>query len=89
MMENVIILTHTQIEYDSRIRRQIRTLSKKYNIILCCKKGNGENLKFLPENIKYFFYEEIVSQLGKKFLEVFIDRDPEKIELCKRVEWMP
>lgn len=79
MMENVIILTHTQIEYDSRIRRQIRTLSKKYNIILCCKKGNGENLKFLPENIKYFFYEEIVSQLGKKFLEVFIDRDPEKL----------
>lgn len=78
-MEHVIILTHTQIEYDSRIRRQLRTLSKKYNIILCCKKGNGENLNYLPRNIQYFFYDEIVCQLGKRFLEVFIDRDPVKM----------
>ncbi len=79
-MEYVIILTHTQIEYDSRIRRQLSILSKKYGIILCCKKGSGDNLNFLPPNVQYFFYEEMVCQLGLRLLEVFIDKDPEKLD---------
>lgn len=83
-MEYVIILTHTQIEYDSRIRRQLITLSKKYGIILCCKKGNGDNLKFLPSNIEYFFYEEIVSHLGRRLLEVYIDKDQEKLNFVSQ-----
>ncbi len=76
-MEYVIILTHTQIEFDSRIRRQLSTLSKKYSILLCCKKGSGDNLSFLPPNVQYFFYEEMVCQLGKRLLEVYIDKDPD------------
>ena len=37
-MDDVIVLTDTQIGYDSRMRRQSSTLDEKYKIILCCKK---------------------------------------------------
>lgn len=84
-MEYVIILTHTQIEYDSRIRRQLSTLSKKFGIILCCKKGSGDNLKFLPPNIQYFFFEEMVCHLGKRLLEVYIDKDPEELNYLSQL----
>lgn len=79
-MDTVIVMTHTKIDYDSRIRRQITVLSKYFDIILCSQRGDEERKKGLPENIHYISFEPFSNGIGLKLFKLYLSKDEEKIK---------
>lgn len=84
-MDTVIVMTHTKIDFDSRIRRQITILSKSFDVILCSQLGEEDKKNNLPKNITYLNYEYYVSSVGKKILEIYLNKEEEKIREVERL----
>ena len=76
-MDYVVVLTHTQIRYDSRIRRQITMLSKNFNVILGCQRGSEEGIDELPSNITYLKFDVNTSYIGSALLKTAFSDDRE------------
>lgn len=73
-MDYVIILTHTELDYDSRIRRQILNLSKNYNLIVGCQRGDKDLSDQFP-NVTFVYYDKNISYFGSVLLKAILSRD--------------
>lgn len=75
MKPYILVMTHTKMDYDSRIKRQLRSLYDRYSILLFCKKGNMPLEGMIPKDIICFEYDPIVNYVGSLVLDLLLSQN--------------
>lgn len=70
-MKYVVVMTHTQIENDSRIQRQIRVLQKTYRVLLCCQM-NLEATDPDLQQLECITYEPNTTYIGQQLMKLYL-----------------
>lgn len=83
-MDGVVILTHTRLDHDNRIRRQIRFFSKQHKVIVGSQLGDVDKL---PENNGNMVYKHFEmgskTNLAVKLMNIYLEEDQTKIKELK------
>lgn len=77
MRKTVLVMTHTLIDHDSRIIRQVRKLSNSYNVILVCRSNKSSAFSIFSKAVTPIIFDSISvsNKLGNRFLKLLLRAD--------------
>ena len=77
MKKTVLVMTHTAIDHDSRIIRQVRQLSGRFNVLLCCRNTDPKALAVFSENVTVIVFASAgcSNKVGKRFIKILLRPD--------------